>query len=232
MTGQTANRTQVERSPRVRINVLHDLEFVALAPKFSAPLKIDNISSQGMGLIFPADADFASLTTLTGELQFADANYPLILRIVRFNGDHVGAVIENPSTEYLQSLQNYFEGEIVALKLRPTRSDYLKPVPNGTPHWYHGSNNCDLSYVSNGNEVVEFALSAFGHHVEGGTQKPLRFSEISEKAPGETAGYKASILLEPLNGPDTEMLNLAKRVIRAVESLPADHRDAILKFLD
>lgn len=224
-------RSHVDRAPRVRVNYLHDLEFVAREPIFSSALKIENISATGIGIIVPADADFASLQRIDGEIKFEDARFPLRLKVVRFNGDHVGAVIESPSPDFQSALTRYFESEIAALKLRATRADYLKSVPEGMPHWYQGANNCELSYVSNGDEVLEFALSAFGNHIDGGKGRPLRFSEISEKARGETAGYKASDLLNQKNRPDEAMITLAKRVLNAVEGLPTDHRDAILREL-
>jgi hypothetical protein len=154
LKNKTANRVHVDRAARVRVNELHDLEFVASQPKFSAPLKIENISLSGLGLILPDDTDFASLTTIVGHLSIKGQSLPLNLNVVRFNGDHVGAKIENPAPEYALALQKYFEFEIAALHLRAARADYLKSVPNGMPHWYQGSNNCDLSYVSNGNDVV------------------------------------------------------------------------------
>lgn len=232
LKGKTANRVHVDRAPRVRINYLHDLEFVATQPQFSAPLKIDNISSSGVGLILPEDADFASLTKIVGDLKFKESSHKLELNIVRFNGDHVGAKIESPPASFVLTLQKYFESEIEALRLRAARTDYLKPVPNGMPHWYQGSNNCDLSYVSNGNDVVEFALTVFGNHLEGGAGKALRYSEISEKAKGESAKYKGSDLLHTQRTVDAEMIVLAKRVLNAVEGLPEDHRTSLLKFLN
>jgi hypothetical protein len=227
LRNKTANRIFVNRAPRVRVNYLHDMEFVS--PSFPDALKIDNVSATGMGLYVPANADFTSLTTLTGDLKFAGSSHRLELEIVRFNGDHVGCSIKNPSSEFQRSLQDYFESELAALNLRATRTDYLKSVPNGTPHWYQGSNNCDLSYVSNGNEVVEFALTAFGNHLEGGVGQPLRYSEVSPQPHGY--GHKGADLLRAQRTVDADMITLAKRVVNAVEGLPDDHRASLLKYL-
>lgn len=230
LKSKTADRVFVNRAPRVRVNYLHDMEFNAKSPSFREALKVDNVSATGIGLFVPQDADFTTLTSMTGELKFAGASHSLSLRIVRFNGDRVGAVIENATPEFQVALQRYFESELAALNLRATRADYLKSVPNGTPHWFQGSNNCDLSYVSNGNEVLEFALTAFGNHLEGGSGKPLRLSEVSPQAHGY--GHKGADLLTAQRPVDPEMLTLAKRVINAVEGLPEDHRTSLLKFLD
>jgi hypothetical protein len=225
-------RQRVDRAPRVRINTLHEIEFIAQEPRFSKPLKIENISHSGVGLIAPLDANHAELEVIVGKIVFSQGSaHPLKLRVVRFNGDHVGAVIEGATPAFAMALQKYFESEIAALRLKATRADLLKAVPFGTPHWFQGSNNCDLAYVSSGNDVIEFAISVFGNHIEGGTQRPLRYSEISEKKASESPSYKASDFLNQKNAPDTAMLILSQRVVRAVEGLPPDHRDSILKFL-
>lgn len=228
LKGKTANRVRVDRAPRVRVNYLHDMEFVS--PSYASPLKIDNVSSGGIGLYLPGDTDFTSLTTLSGELKFAGLSHSLSLRIVRFNGDHVGAVFEKPTAEFQRALKRYFESELAALNLRATRADYLKPVPNGLPHWFQGSNNCDLSYVSNGNDVIEFALTAFGNHIEGGAERPLRHSDIA--LDDRHATFKGSDVLSAKSNVDPDMIVLAKRVINAVEGLPDDHRLSLLKLLE
>lgn len=228
LKNKTANRVFVDRAPRVRINYLHNLEFVS--PSFATPLKIDNVSTTGIGLFVPEETDFTSLTSVNGELKFGEVSHSLNLRIVRFNGDHVGAVIENSTPEFQQALKRYFESELEALNLRATRADYLKSVPSGIPHWYQGSNNCDLSYVSNGSEVIEFALTAFGNHLEGGVGKPLRYSEVAPQA--SSYGHKGADLLNAQRVVDSEMMMLAKRVINAVEGLPDDHRASLLKYLE
>ena len=227
---KTANRVFVNRAPRVRLNYLHDMEFFSKSPSFVEPLKIDNVSLTGMGLYVPKDADVTSLTEMKGELKFAGVSHSLHLKIVRFNGDRVGAAIQNSLPEFQQALQKYFESELSALDLRATRADYLKSVSNGTPHWYQGSNNCDLSYVSNGNEVVEFALTAFGNHLEGGTGRPLRFSEVAPQ--DHVFGHKGADLLNTQRTVEPEMLILAQRVINAVDGLPEDHRISLLSFLN
>ena len=226
------DRAFVNRAPRVHINYLHKLEFNASSPLFSAPLKIDNISSSGIGLILPNDADVTSLFFIEGKIQFADSAHHLVLQVMRFNGDHVGVSIQNPPGDFVQALNRYFESEITALQLRATAAEYLKAAQNGIPHWYQGSNNCDLSYISNGSDVVEFSLTVFGNHLEGGLSKPLRYSEISEATNSHSRAYKAADILNVQREVDPDMLVLAKRVIHAVEGLPDDHRAALLKLVD
>jgi hypothetical protein len=230
LKSKTANRVFVNRAPRVRVNYLHDMEFLSTSPLFRDPLKLDNISSSGIGLFLPKDTDVTSLIEMRGELRFANSSHVLILRIVRFNGDSVGSVIENSAPEFQQALQKYFESELAALDLRSTSADYLKAVSNGTPHWFQGSNNCDLSYISSGNDVVEFALTAFGNHLEGGVGKPLRLSEVSPQP--HAYGHKGSNLLNGQRAVDPKTLVLAKRMISAVAGLPEDHRASLLNFLN
>ena len=193
-------------------------------------MKIDNISASGIGPFLPPEADVTSLTEMSGVLNFAGQSQALKLRVVRFNGESIGAIIENATSEFQRALTTYFESELAALELRSTSADYLKPVAIGTPHWFQGPNNCDLSYISNGNEVLEFALTAFGNHLEGGAGKPLRLSEVLPDP--HFYGHKGSDLLNAQRVVDPEVLTLAKRFVEAIGGLPEDHRASLLRFLN
>lgn len=228
-TGKTETRAHTNRAVRVRINYLHHIEFSAREPRYPA-LKIENISASGIGLVLPVGTP--PIERIKGDLKFADTSHALELKTVWRGGDRVGAIIENPSPAFTQALQKYFEHEISALKLKPVNKDYLKKSDKGQPHWYAGDNNCDVAFVTDPQGVVEFAITVFGNHIEGGRNRALTFSQISELEPGDAAGYKAADLLQTMNKRDATLVSFAQRVINAVENLPSDQKVAILKYLN
>ena len=233
---KSAVKNRKPRAPRVRLSTLHHLNFEMLEPNAGEKLSIANISTSGIGLNYSPIANQENGTSsdfkkITGELLINGVRFRMIIEVVRRSENFLGGRFESPSHEMILAINRYFDAEIAAVKLTSMPSGSLKEEPLGTPHFFHGSDNCELFYVSEVNEVLRFNLTVFGIYIEGGKGLPFFVGSVDEDNKREKPNFRGSTLIQRKNGLDPETFTRARRMIQGIESIDPHHREAILAFL-
>ncbi len=233
VAAQIVEKSRKDRAPRVNVNSLHNLRFTTADSNNQAPFAIVNISTTGIGLkISSTDFQQPNKDKIEGQLSIGENHYAASLRIVRRGEEFLGAIFEDATAELSRSIKLYFDTEIAAINLNAVRPDLLKQEPDGIPHWYHGDNNCGLTFVSLEEEVLRFTLTVFGNFIEGGKDLPLHAGSVVKDDSKGKASYKASEILQRERNFDKSIFETGERLVMAIEMIEPAHRKALLAYLN
>lgn len=214
-----------DRAPRVRLTPLHLIAY-QFDHDFSR-IPAANISVSGIGLM-RGSREFWPLpgSMVKGILHVCDSSFPLELKLVHQTGAVVGCSYENPSREVVKSIERHLNVELAAMEMVRVDESLIDPAPDGSPHWYHGQNNTELFYVENNNQVERFNLVYFANYIQGGRNQPLRFGEVVTEN-----GMASQELVRWQKSLNAESLSAAIRFLMTIPSVPAAHRDSILRLI-
>ncbi len=219
-----APKSKIQRSPRVRVSLLDESVFVTAGGK-AFPLR--NLSETGLALVtngepFPDEA--------SGELSVAGQKISLDLRVVRRNGDEVGAVVGNGASELRGLLRRVFADEFHALEMTEVDAKLQKKVALGSPRWFYAPGNYELFFVEHEGKVIRFEMEWNGNFLsyDNGV---LRFG-IVEKDVREAASHARSSLVKWGDEVSADHKRKGLRLLENVPSLEAPIRQQLQKILE
>jgi len=227
-TGLFARR----KHPRVQLDPLHAVRFeLTNSP---AKLELGNLSISGMGLFtrsLPAGVKNNDL--LEGELICGDGRVKVTARVVHLGQTLTGCQFIGHDADVNRLVQSYFNLELSAVTMISVRSELLQEDPDGTPHWIHGKNNCELFFISKNDRVIRFNLTFFGNYIEGGEEMRPKYGQIMEEedALGKPR-HKSSALIRWDSSLATQLEPYALRFLASVPHLEESHRQAIARVLE
>jgi hypothetical protein len=117
------------------------------------------------------------------------------------------------ATELRDTIESYFKVELGAIHMMRVNPAMVKSVPDGTPHWFYGDNNCSLYFVVSEGKIVRFSVSIFGNYIEGGEGKPMRYGQVTGDEAREAYQYKGA------------------SEVKWADRIPSDFTETISKFL-
>jgi len=230
----SAGRSITIRDPRVDILPLHNIVFVPESTgDMVTPISLCNLSISGVGLLCDRERSWAETgAVIFGKFIFQEREYPVSMEIVYVSDRVVGCRFSTADLKNMRTLVlRYFEMELTAQKLTAVSGKYLKKVEDGEPHWLRGANDCELYYVENDDHVVRFDLNFFGHHVDGGENKPLCFGYVVDEniaTSGAGVRFKGASLVRPQAAPSPRLVEMTYKFVANISSLPGVSRAQLL----
>lgn len=222
-------KTYAKRAPRVRLTTLHNVRLV-LESQSDEVLSLANISTTGLAFFITPSTPKPGMI-VAGSIEINGSKYALKLKIVHVSGNIVGCSFDTPSLMLVRAIADYLNVEITAIQMTTVPQDSLNAEPEGTPHWFYGNNNCDLYYLSNGNEIVRFQLSFFGNHIEGGASIPLRTGHLVEDG-FDKPSHKGTPVVDWGVELPPETITIGRRLLLGLEKLDKNHLKGILDLID
>lgn len=216
---------------RVKLFPLHSVSFELVG----WPKKTDlgNLSISGMGIFTESlPPGIKANDLLEGVLVCGGAQAKVTARVVHVGNTMTGCQFVGHDSEVNRLVQSYFNLELSALTMISVRPELLQEDPDGTPHWIHGKNNCELFYISRGEQVVRFNLTFFGNYIEGGAEMRAKYGQIVEDDDG--AGkprHKASALVRWDASLASQLEAYAVRFLASIPHLEDAHRKELSRML-
>jgi uncharacterized protein YbjT (DUF2867 family) len=223
-------RTAGRRLPRVEIEPLHEIGFQLESAENL--LQIANISAGGIGFIRSSLERWPEpRSVIEGRLTIGGSSFEVKVKVVHASVAVVGVSFEQPPKPMVAKIREYLLAEISALDMVWVPRESLRDEPDGTPYWFHGTNNCELYFVTRMGRILRFHLVYFGHYLEGGDGKPLRYGYAVEERDDEVPGHKGPALVRWGKSINAENLSTAIRLLQNIRDLSPELRQSILKLI-
>ncbi len=205
----------VNRAPRVSILPLHNISFHLRDTDYQVTL--GNISSSGVGFLKDSQNKWPKIgSKLRGIFPFAEKELPITMEVVHGSSSIIGCRFDPSISGFMRSLVlRKFDLELTALRLKKISGQFLKKTASGTPHWLHGTDDCELYFIEEKGIISSFKLSFHDYIIEGGDLIPCTFSRIIDNH---------------LYGVDSVKLK-ESNLVMAVPKIPLDVKNTTLKFL-
>jgi hypothetical protein len=219
------------KHPRVTLDPLHAVSFELM--EGAAKIDLGNLSISGMGLFASSlPSEVKNNDLLEGILHCGSERVKATARVVHLGQVLIGCQFVGHDAEVNRLVQSYFSLELNALSMISVRSELLQEDPDGTPHWIHGKNNCELFFVSKDERVIRFNLTFFGNYVEGGEEMRPKYGQIMEEDDGlGKPRHKSSALIRWDPALAAQLEPYALRFLGSVPYLEESHRKAISRVL-
>ena len=229
-TNKQPKRVFTPRPHRIQLLSLHHVQFICKNPLIEDPIPLLNLSTNGAGLMKNAISTLpAPGTLLQGDFDFNGERHPIEMRLIHNSGQVAGCAFQGDFSQIRDRIVRYFDLELSALKMTQVKPEMLQTEADGTPHWFLGTNNCELYLVSKEERVIRFNLSFFANYIEGGETIPTRFGQVVEDTRIDKPKAKGSALVLWEKALPEDLLNTACRFMENVLPLSSAHRIAILE---
>lgn len=211
---------QIERRKLPRL-CLSSQQFRSSTGKLFA---VSDLSQNGMSfrILDPADRnEFAVGGSIQGILNLNREKHPISAKIRNLAGDRVGCQFENLIASTKKAISQFFDPEFQGASLKPIPASAFSTL------WYHGECGTELLLKRNPDgKFQDLNLYFSGVYVQWIDPEGLSTGSIKDTGEsGETMGivHLQSCLLEKDPAPDSEKLNIAKKIILS-SNLPQDLR--------
>lgn len=219
------------RHARVKLVALHAVSFEL--GDDAKKINLLNLSISGMGLLteeLPSGLKNDDL--IEGLLICGTQKAKINARVVYVGKQITGCQFVGHDAEVNKLIQSYFSLELSALTMISVRPELLQEDPDGTPHWIHGKNNCELFFVTQGNRVIRFNLTFFGNYIEGAEEAKAKYGQIMEEDDGlGKPRHKASALIRWDAQLAAQLEPYALRFLSSVPHLEEEYRKELSRLI-
>ncbi len=220
-------RTVAGRLPRVKIEPLHEIGFKL--DSGGNPLQIANISAGGIGCFKSSLERWPEPgSVIQGWLTIGESSFEVKVKLVHASEAVVGMSFEQPPIPMGAKIREYLRAELSALNMVCVPRESFRHEPEGTPYWFHGTNNCELYFVERMGRILRFHLVYFGHYLEGGAGKPLRYGYVVEQQDDAFPENNGTALVRWGKSIHAESISTAIRLIQNIQDLLPQFRQGIL----
>lgn len=217
------------RLPRAKIEPLHEIGFQFASA--DDPLQIANISAGGIGFIKSSLERWPEPgSIIEGRLTIAGSRFDVKVKVAHASAAVVGASFEQPPKPMGAKIREHLLAELSALNMVCVPRENLRDEPDGTPYWFHGTNNCELYFVERAGTIVRFHLVYFGHYLEGSAGKPLRYGYVDEDR-DDVPEHRGPALVRWGKSINAESLSTAIRLLQNIQELSPQLRQGILSLI-
>ena len=207
---------------------LHRVEFVMVGGQLNGPVGVVNVSADGIGLLKHGLEHVAVGDSLKGELRIGGTRFPIAALVRHTSGSLIGCRIEDSSDALSRAIDDYFRIEMLGLKLRQMNSDILKKDPLGAATWFSDGGLNELYFVESEGRIARFHMTLFGQYIEGGDGRSVRTGQVVDDAADGLSGFrKGSPMVEIVNESSRKVLELGRQLLRNIDGLKPEIRDAI-----
>lgn len=219
------------KHPRVKLVALHAVSF-ELADT-NQKCELANLSISGMGLFTGKPGlELKNDDLIEGYLICGTQKAKVSARVVYVGKPITGCQFVGHDAEVNKLIQSYFSLELSALTMISVKPELLQEDPDGTPHWIHGKNNCELFFISRGDEVIRFNLTFFGNYIEGGKLMKPKYGQIMEEDDGlGKPRHKSSALIRWDSELAAQLEPYAHRFLASVPHLEEPYKSALSRML-
>lgn len=221
-----------DRAPRVRIHHFHNIELKISEPSSDWAIQIANLSNSGIGFLVEGSEKIpGNIPGFRGVLQLENQEFPIHAKTIWQKGNFIGGKFENPASELSAALQRYFATEISALRLYAVKSSYLKSQMEGDPHWFQGSEDFDLYFISSGSEIRYCIATMHEKILECGRDLPISEGILVEADERDGRMLRRTPLVERKAKVEEDTLILARRFVLGIDGIEKSHQQNILRLL-
>jgi hypothetical protein len=216
---------------RVKLVPLHAVNFEL--GDGAKKIGLSNLSISGMGLFTEnLPPGLKSDDLIEGKLSCGTQSAKINARVVHVGKQITGCQFVGHDAEVNKLVQSYFSLELSALTMISVKTELLQEDPDGTPHWIHGKNNCELFFVSQGSRVVRFNLTFFGNYIEGSEGAKAKYGQIMEDDDGlGKPRHKSSALIRWDAQLAAQLEPYALRFLSSVPHLEEEYREALSRMI-
>jgi len=234
-TTDKAGEKILQRSPRITVTPLHNISFHLTEPFELPDIRIGNISSTGIGFLRDNMPEQLTDTDIyKGYLVHHDRDAKIETRYVHHTARILGCAFLREFEEIKKIIRRYFTIEMAAMDLAEVSHKVLRKLPEGTPHWFQKTGDCELYYVEDNGEILRFNVTFFGNYLEFEQGKKLVYGRIISEAPefsGTMVGYRTAdfVLIESTIPP--EVVAGAVNFVMNIEGMAPRHKKFICEML-
>ncbi len=215
------------RSPRVRIPVIDQVVFLTPDGK-SHPIR--NLSETGLALTaenesFPDE--------VAGEILAGGERVKAKLKVVRRNGNELGAHFSEDPVEVRGLLRRIFSDELKAHGMTEVDPERQKALEAGKPRWFYAPGNYELFYAELDGKIIRFELEWNGNLIVYRQDTGLRYGQIDRSANQEHDKVKhaQSSLVKWADAVKDSDRKKAARLMENIEGLEPSARAALQALL-
>ena len=226
MAESKANRSkELRQHPRFSTKPLHSLSLQTVDGK---TITIANISLGGVGLI--TDENVKKLAgDFEAMLSVGPGKFKIQLAKV-YQGEKItGCSFRGPEAELQKGIDNYFQTEILALKV-----DRVETMPDRNNKqdkilFYHGQNNCELLINERNSQICYFSVVVLGNSVE---VEPKKSIQVGERVDDKKVPVKNGVFLFKPQRASKHIIDNAIRFIDNIEHLSLEYRQNLIHLLN
>jgi hypothetical protein len=216
------------RGPRIQLLPLHHVEFRRRIPPPPATVRIANVSARGIGFLRGTAVGWPGCgEDVEGDLVLESSVLPVRARVVHAGNALVGCEIQGDVPGLSLAIHEFFRVELAATALAEVPTQMLQPDKEGDVRWFRGGENCELYIVERKGRFVSFTVTFYGHTIEGGEGRPLRYGEVQEDELPEKPAYKGSPIVQSTRDIPAEIVSGACRFIENIENLTPEQRGVL-----
>lgn len=217
------------REPRFRVLPLHRISFELRILADVVSVRVSNISTQGIGLIWNRGM-VENMQRFEGKLTIGSREFITTIEVRHQTNQMLGCLFVNANARLAAEIREYLAIEMQAIKLVHTDHKKLKTDRRGEIHWYSDQRKSEIYFIINHERIVYFHLSFLGFYVEGGDREHLRTGKSSASGMallgiGNAGNFDIDKQIS------IESLRLGVRLVESAENVPSAHRNEIVSFL-
>ncbi len=210
------------RECRILVDQIEGVSFSLKENENEIPIKIDNISINGIGLSKDSVDNWGEVgSSLFGKLHFDQKDYDVQMEIARITPSLIGCKFTEFPTEYEEHFEEFFAVELAATDLVPiTMQGLSQESEEGKPFYYKGDNDCLIKLLEKDKNVISFSISFLGHNVGFEVNKPLK-AWFEDNEEGEETGSNF-----------VQIIKTTRSFLNNTSCLPKEQRAFILEQLN
>lgn len=220
------------REPRFRVLPLHKITFEMRVGVDVVQLRVANLSTQGIGLIWNRGI-MDPLQKFEGKLNIAGKEFVATVETRHQTHQFLGCLFIDPGSRLSQEIREYLKLEMHAIKLQRIEKNKNKADQRGEIYWYTDKKRSEIYFIRNHDRVVYFHLTFLGFYVEGGDREHIRTGKVSSNVGGHSEKgeeLEVPIAVTPANKFDIdvqiseESLRLGGRFVESADNVPEQFR--------
>lgn len=215
------------RAERLEVSDIHQIKLVI--EKNEYPVK--NISLYGLAVSLNDKSPLAKDSEINCHIIFKDEPINVKIKVVHINNAFMGISILEGHEEFNQNLNLFFKSELEGLNMRQIAPERLNPRKAGTPHFFYGSDDHEVFYISNNDEVVFFQINFHGFIVEMKLGGELFCGQLEEEE-FDVKKHKGSQLIHPSSEVNTDIIKHTIRFLMFIKDLNPTHKKIIVEKLE
>ncbi|MDH5716556.1 MAG: hypothetical protein OEZ22_02835 [Spirochaetia bacterium] len=170
-----SNKKIIRREyPRVKNFHLENIKFVNSQNNDS--LNIINLSNTGIALLQGAyPIEIIENDLVSGNLIIENEKIPVVLKLVRKNGNIFAFTFEKSKEEVSKLLKKIFDIELKALKMYGVKKDFLIKQPDGNPFWFFDGEKNELYYIENNSQMIRYRICLSNYIIQKNKNEKLEY---------------------------------------------------------
>lgn len=175
----------IEREPRIKLSNNHQVEAYLVNQSGSKKIQVLNLSNGGVSFEFSNEPVFELNKTYEIELKiWIDSNiqknliFQTTIQVMHISENGIGCKFLQIQPEIRETLNNFFQAELLGANLKKIDNSILKSEPGITINWYRDMKDNELYIELKDSQILNFHITFNANYMEWSEGKTLKVGQV------------------------------------------------------